>query len=123
MQAPKTVNVSTKAEVEAHVPMHAEYRSLCKYDVEGRAVSRQHEKGDQVDETLGVTASLDYCLWTPEECEEEMVAIWVGHDSETFVLWTMSVHAKGTQATMAWMQATMALISACHQSRKGRSRA
>ena len=37
---------STKAELDAHFPLHAEYRSWCKYCVEGKAASRLHHKGD-----------------------------------------------------------------------------
>ena len=49
-----------------------------------RTVSRGHEKGYQDNQPLGETASLDSCFWTHEECEEEMDAILVGYDGDSF---------------------------------------
>ena len=71
----------TQAEIGAHYPMHTEFRSWCSYCVEGKGVSRHHEKGKE-EEATGITVSDDYCFWAPEEFEEEMDAILVGHGSE-----------------------------------------
>ena len=93
----------TKAEIDAHYPMHAEFRDWCRYCVEGKGVSRHHEKGKE-EEAIGITVSVDYCFWTPEEFEEEMDAILVGYDSETMGLWTMAVDAKGpTPSSTEWL--------------------
>ena len=75
--------VPTKFEIDAHDRMHAEFRDWCRYCVKGKGVSRHHEKGKEEEEAIGVTVSVDYCFWTPEEFEEEMDAILVGYDNET----------------------------------------
>ena len=94
----------TKADIDAHLPWHAEFRSWCKYCVAGKAVSRQHSAGNPDEEALGVTVSVDYCFMIPEESEEEMDAILVGYDSEKMGLWTMSVDAKGpTLSAVGWL--------------------
>ena len=94
----------TKADIDAHFPWHAEFRSWCKYCVEGKAISRHHVAGDPKEEALGVTVSVDYCFMTPEESEEGMDAILVGYDSEKLGLWAMSVDAKGpTPAAVGWL--------------------
>ena len=86
--------VPTKAEIEAHFPLHAEYRSWCRFCVEGKGTSRQHRSGDK-EESLGVTISIDYCFMVPEESEEGMDAILVGYDDKKMGLWAMSVESKG----------------------------
>ena len=45
----------TKAEIDAHFPLHQDYRSWCRFCVEGKGVSRQHRKGDPKEEAIGVT--------------------------------------------------------------------
>ena len=85
----------TKAEIEAHFPLHADFRSWCKYCMAGKAVSRQHKAKDPDEEALGVTVSIDYCFMVPEESEEEMDAILIGYDSSKMGLWAMPVDAKG----------------------------
>ena len=86
----------TKAEIDAHYPLHAEYRSWCRYCVEGKGASRLRRTGDPTEETIGVTISFDYCFMTPEESEEGMDAIVVGCNDKTKGLWAMSVEAKGS---------------------------
>ena len=85
VRAPKVAPrpyVPTKAEVEAHFPLHAEFRSWCKYCVEGKSVSRLHQRGDPTEELIGVTIGIDYCFMVPEESEEGMDAIIVGYDDK-----------------------------------------
>ena len=97
-RAPKIASrpyIPTKAEIDAHYPLHAEYRSWCKFCVEGKAASRLHKRGDPTEEPIGVTVSIDYCFMTPEESEEGMDAILVGYDDKKKGLWAMSVEAKG----------------------------
>ncbi len=72
-RAPKIASrpyIPTKAEIDAHYPLHAEYRSWCKFCVEGKEASRLHKRGDPTEEPVGVTVSIDYCFMTPEESEE-----------------------------------------------------
>ena len=64
--------------------MRAEVRSWCKYCLAGKAVSRQHEKGNQDEEPLRVMLCEEDCFWTPEECEKEMDAILAGYVSDLF---------------------------------------
>ena len=96
--------VPTKAQIDAHYPLHAEYRSWCKYCVEGKCGSRPHKAGDPAEETIGVTISIDYCFMVPEESEEGMDAIFVGYDDKKKGLWAMSVEAKGpTESSVDWL--------------------
>ena len=92
--APKPY-VPTKAEVDAHYPLHAEYRNWCKFCVEGKAASRLHHASNPLEEPLGVTVSVDYCFMVPEESEEGMDAILIGYDDCKKGLWAMSVECKG----------------------------
>ena len=60
----------TRAEVEAHLPLHLEYRSWCPHCRAGKGVSMQHRKNVGEDSSeLGITVSLDYCFMTAEEAE------------------------------------------------------
>ena len=101
--APKPY-IPTKAEVDAHYPLHAEYRSWCKHCVAGKASSRLHHAGNAEDEPLGVTVSIDYCFMVAEESEEGMDAILVGYDNCKKGLWALSVEAKGpTDSSVEWL--------------------
>ena len=106
-RAPKIAsrpNAPTKAEIEAHYPLHAEYRNWCKFCVAGKGTSRQHRAGDPSEETIGVTISVDYCFMVPEEAEEGMDAILVAYDDKKKGLWAMSVESKGaTQSSVDWL--------------------
>ena len=96
--------VPTKAEIDAHYPLHAEYRNWCKYCVEGKGVSRPHHAGDASEEPIGVTVSIDYCFMVPEESEEGMDAILIGYDNCKRGLWAMSVESKGpTESLVEWL--------------------
>ena len=58
----------SKAEVDAHFPLHLEYRSWCPHCKAGRGISMQHRYQPERDEShLGTTWSLDYCFMTAEE--------------------------------------------------------
>ena len=84
-RAPKIASrphVPTKAEIDAHFPLHAEFRDWCRFCVEGKCASRQHKAGDSTEESIGVTVSIDYCFMVPEEAEEGMDAILVGYDDK-----------------------------------------
>ena len=73
--------VPTKAEIDAFYPLLADFRSWCRYCVEGKRVSRHHEKGKE-EEATGIIVCVDDCFWTPEEFEEEADAIIVGYSQE-----------------------------------------
>ena len=99
----------TKAEIDGHYPMHAEFRDWCRDCVEGKGVSRHHERAkEEEEEAIGITLSFDFCFWTPEEFEEEMDAIFVGYDSGNMGLWTMAVDAKGpTPLSTHWLSSNI----------------
>ena len=65
----------TAAEVEAHLPLHLEYRSWCPHCVGGRGVATQHRASHGESDEMGITVSLDYCFMTAEDTEEDMRAI------------------------------------------------
>ena len=94
--APKPY-VPTKAEVDAHYPLHAEYRSWCKYCVAGKAASRLHHAGKADEEPMGVTISIDYCFMVAEESEEGMDAILVGYDNCKKGFWQCRWMPRGQQ--------------------------
>ena len=97
----------TKAEIDAHYPMHAEFRDWCRRCAEGKGVSRHHEKGKE-EEAIGVTISADDRFLAPEEFDEEMDAILVGYHREKMRLWTMAVDAKGpTPSSTEWLSNTI----------------
>ena len=82
----------TRAEVEAHLPLHLEYRSWCKHCRAGKDISMHHaqSKDGHVSE-LGATISLDYCFMTPEEEEDDMRAILIGYDHQRSGFWALPV--------------------------------
>ena len=66
-QVAKRPYTPTRAELEAHLPLHLEYRSWCPHCRAGRGISMQHRRDDQKEsEDIGVTISLDCCFMTPE---------------------------------------------------------
>ena len=65
----------TAAEVEAHLPLHLEYRSWCRHCVAGRGVATQHRQCSGDRHELGVTVSLVYRFMTAEEAEDDTRAI------------------------------------------------
>ena len=70
----------TAAEVEAHLPLHLEYRSWCPHCVAGKGISTQHRQRIGDKEELGITLSLDYCFMTADDVESDMRAILVCND-------------------------------------------
>ena len=67
----------TAAEVEAHLPLHLEFRSWCPHCCAGKGIATQHRKSSGERDDLGITVSLDYCFMTAEDVEDDMRAIWV----------------------------------------------
>ena len=88
----------TRAEIEAHLPLHLEYRSWCPHCVAGKGISMQHRRATERElEELGITISLCYCFMTADEAEEDMRAIIVLYDHSKKGLWALPVEAKGPQ--------------------------
>ena len=97
-QVAKKPYTPTKAELEAHLPLHLEYRSWCPHCRAGRGISMQHRKDDAKEaENMGVTISLDYCFMTPDDGEEDMKAILVCYDHGKKGLWAVPMERKGAQ--------------------------
>ena len=78
----------SKAEWDAHMLLHAEYRSWCPFCVKGKAHSNQHVASKDDEEKLGITISMDYTyMGSGMEIEDEdegegTVAHLVMHDNE-----------------------------------------
>ena len=107
IRAPKIANrpyEPTRTEIDSHFPLHAEFRSWCKYCVEGKSASRPHRAGDPNEEPIGVTISIDYCFMVPEESEEGMDAVLIGYDDKKKGLWALAVESKGpTDSSIEWL--------------------
>ena len=58
--APRPI-APTKAEVDAHEPLHLDYRSWCDHCVFGRGHSNHHRGSD--DKTATATWHMDYAFW------------------------------------------------------------
>ena len=94
----------TKAEVDAHFPLHAEYRDWCPHCVAGKGMSTQHRHDKGKDEPIGTTVSMDYLFMIPEEEDEGMDAVLILYDSNRKGIWTMSVDKKGaTPSSVKWV--------------------
>ena len=94
----------TKAEIEAHYPLHAEYRDWCPHCVSGKGISAQHRKGDQEEEALGTTVSMDYMFAVPEEEDETMDAMLLIYDANRKNMSTLTVDKKGSSpAVVKWV--------------------
>ena len=88
----------SRAEVQAHLPLHLEYRSWCPHCRAGKGISMQHRQNTgKEDNNLGATLSLDYCFMIAEEVEDDMRAILVCYDHDKKGLWTLPVDKKGAQ--------------------------
>ena len=83
----------TKAEVDAHMVLHADYRDWCPDCVAGRGVSHQHWTSKN--EKLGREFSLDYAFMTAEEVGEDMCPVLIGYDHNSRGVWAIAVEAKG----------------------------
>ena len=83
----------TKAEVDAHMVLHADYRDWCPDCVAGRGVSHQHRASKN--EKLGREFSLDYAFMTAEEVGEDMCPVLIGYDHDSRGIWAIAVEAKG----------------------------
>ena len=85
----------TKAEIEAHFPLHLNYRSWCKHCVAGKARLDQHRLDDPNRERLGITWSADYAFMGSEEAEEGMQPTLVMYDDDKESFWAIGVQQKG----------------------------
>ena len=61
----RTPKGPTAKDIDEHLPLHANYRSWCKWCVFGKGVSNHHKAGDATEEKLGVTISMDHCFCNP----------------------------------------------------------
>ena len=94
----------TKAEVDAHFPLHAEYRDWCPHCVAGKGMSTHHRHDKGNDEPIDTTVNLDYLFMIPEEEDEGMDAVLILYDSNRKGIWTMSVDKKGaTPSSVKWV--------------------
>ena len=89
----------TRAEIDAHYPLHADYRDWCPHCVAGKGISNQHRSGKKPEEEIGTTVSMDYLFMVPEEAEEDMDAVLIVYDANRRNMWTMVTDSKGPTAT------------------------
>ena len=93
----------TKAEIDAHLPLHTEYRDWCPHCDAGRGISQQHRTSTEA-EALGNTISCDSAFHTKEEQEGNMCPILVCYDHRKWDIWAMPMEAKGAiEPAVGWM--------------------
>ena len=84
----------TKAEVEAHYPLHLEYRSWCAHCRAGKARMAPHQCEPADREKMGVTISCDYAFMGSEEADENMQPSLVIFDDDKEAFWAIGVNSK-----------------------------
>lgn len=94
-QIARRPNAPSKADLEARLPLHLEYRSWCLHRVEGRHISDQHRQPtDGHSSDLGVKVSSDDWFVIAEEAEDDMSAILICYDHNKSGLWALPVDHK-----------------------------
>ena len=94
----------SKADIDAHYPMHTDYREWCSHCVHGKGMSNQHRQDKSGLEPIGTTVSMDYLFMVPEEIDDTMDAVLLMYDANRRGFWTMSVDKKGpTPAAVKWV--------------------
>ena len=92
-----------KAEVDAHMTLHADYRDRCPDCNAGRGISHQHRASGH--ERAGRELSLDYAFMTAEDVGEDMCQVLVGYDNDSHGIWALAVDAKGaTKPSSQWVK-------------------
>lgn len=67
----------TKAEIDVHFPLRAEYRNWYPHCVFGKGISAQHKQDKDKFEGLGHTVSMEYLFMIPKENDQSMDAVLV----------------------------------------------
>ena len=99
----KRPQLSTEAEYDAHMSLHADYRDLCPDCVAGRGISHQHRASNI--EMTGRIFSLGYAFMTAEDVGEDMCPVLVGYDNDSHGVWALAVDAKGaTKPSVQWVK-------------------
>ena len=99
----KRPQMPTKAEYDAHMTLHADYRDWCPDCVATRGISHQHKASRN--ERTGREFSLDYALMTAEDVREDMCPVPVGYDNDLHGIWALAVDAKGaTRPAVQWVK-------------------
>lgn len=95
--------MSTKAEYDAHMTLHADYRDWCPDYVAGRGISHQHRASNN--ERTGREFSLDYAFITAEDVGEDTCPVLVGYDNDSHDVWPPVVNAKAaTKPPVQWVK-------------------
>ena len=71
----------TKAEYDAHMTLHADYRDWCPDCVAGLGISHQHRSSKK--ERTGREFSIDYAFMTADHVRENMCGVLIGYDNDT----------------------------------------
>ena len=91
----------TKAEYDAHMTLHADYRDWCPDCVAGRGISHQHRSSKK--ERTGREFSVDYAFMTAEDVGEDMCPVLVGYDNDSHGMWALAVDAKRSNKVISPM--------------------
>ena len=98
MRAPRVARrpvLPTKADIEAHFPLHPNFRIRFEHCIAGKSGLAQHSVQPSDRERLGVTMHMDYAFMTPEEAEKTMQPTLVVYDDDKKVTWALAVEQKG----------------------------
>ena len=99
----RTPKGPTAKDIDEHLPLHANYRSWCKWCVFGKGVSNHHKSGD-VREKIGVTISMDHCFAIPAEREADVPPTLIVCDDDKQAVWAYSCPNKTvSDGLMAWL--------------------
>ena len=84
----------TKADIDAHLPLHLNYRSWCAHCRAGRARIAPHicEPSDR--EKIGITVHSDYAFMGSEEADENIQPSLVIYDDSKDSFWAVGVRTK-----------------------------
>ena len=99
----RTPKAPTAREIEEHLPLHAQYRSWCKWCVFGKGVANHHVAGDEK-EKIGVTISMDHCFATPQERDADVPPTLIVCDDDKQAIWAYSCPNKTvSDGLLAWL--------------------
>ena len=94
----------TKADLDEHLPLHAEYRDWCEHCVAGKGEAAQHRQHMGEKDELGPTIDVDYAFMKPEDTDEDMCPVVVAYDGPQYGMWVMETDQKGpTDASVTFL--------------------
>ena len=99
----RTPKAPTAKDIEEHIPLHANYRSWCKWCVFGKGISNHHVHSDET-EKIGITISMDHCFAVPEERDAEVPPTLIVCDDDKEAIWAFSCEDKtASDGLVSWL--------------------